>query len=971
MKRYSFHPVMLLRSPAYPFNYIKATTLQEHLDDEYFRNALFIASPEFYNELQKANFLLTMVKPKAFRSLNNYVNRLHYRSTPFGMFSGFGPVRWQEEGEPFRTVILNNRQLHILPEMDEKAYQTTVLENEMLLYTNPSIYKVGNNIRFLKSEYDYQHRKFRFQISAMPWHQLIHSILAYCQSPVHLKILKDDMAVKSGLREDEVQQLVQHLIGENLLLHKIKDSTLHCSAVRQSIVSESGLKNPRLKDKTRNTYANLSYKLADGNISNQQQEKIKNGLAALQGICQNLTPDGLRKFAAAFAHKFDGRAIPLMVALDPELGVGYRELEQTYIHSGLLADILFPEKVQTYKVVQWSRAHALLMNKIHESSQLNAKGILLDDDDLNRLSGSLKPLPPGLSVLFRPLGEDVFIESAGGATATALFGRFSIFDQKLGDTLRSIANNEVTYNPSVVFAEINCLQEIHAANVEQRIKVYPYEIPLMTFPTYCSEDIIPLSDLWISVKNGRIIMWSEKLKKEVIPRLSSAFNHSRSHMNIYRFLCDLQYQGLQTNFSLDLSHYFPNLSFYPRVAYKGAILSLACWEYAKPKQQVDGQFKEYKNVAILRQDLKSKGVPRYFASYQGDQQIVYDMESEEDMTTLENILYNKESIAIKEFPFPLHDSAFTDRCGGKYLEQYLTALLHQQEVYRSDISEQLSAGQLFGISRDADDWLYIKVYCHAGNSALILQDVMALVDGELMNGYTERYFYVIYLDPDYHLRLRLKCKKRENKASVFSLLEQALLPLRSQGVVSAINLDYYQREFERYGSANMEVVEDIFSQDTSWIMKSIAKKGLNEIGFIEASASVALLLETFQLSLDGKIAQCSLVFDSLFAEFRGDKALRLSLDKKHRSNRAEWKRQYGTTENSLRDSEHYSCIFLLIEKLVANCAHDEKGFELKEKLCSDIIHMHLNRIFLQSPREQEMIVYFLLLQYYKSLKYYN
>lgn len=827
-------------------------------------------------------------------------------------------------------------------------------------------------IRFLKSEYDYQHQQFRFQISAMPWHELVHSILAYCQSPVQLISLKKGMKEKLGIGADQVQQFVQHLLGENLLLHKTQDNPLHSSTVAQTIVSEWGLKNPGLKDKTRHTYASLSFKLTGGNISNLQQEKIRNGLLALQTVCHDIAPGGLRKFITAFEHKFDSRAIPLMVALDPELGVGYRELEQTYFQSGLLEDISFPEKVSDYKHLQWSRVHAVFMNKIQESCQLNIQGITLDDNDLGQLGSSLKPLPPGLSVLFRPLGDDVFVESAGGATATALFGRFSIFDQQLADTLKNIAENETSHNPSVVFAEINCLQEMHAANVEQRMKVYPYEIPLMTYPTSGSEDVIPLSDLWVSVQNGRIVLWSERLKKEIIPRLSSAYNHGRSHMNVYRLLCDLQYQGLQTNFSLDLSHYFPNLSFYPRVTYKGAILLLACWELTSSKLAGDEPDNERRKLAAFRQNLKLKGVPRYFASYQGDQQIVYDMESKQDMTTLLNMLHTMETISVKEFPFPLHDSSVTDSCGGKYLEQYLTALLHSLEVYKSDISEQLSAAQFYEVSRDTDDWLYLKVYCHAGNSPFILQNIMTAVNDELVTkAYTDRYFYVVYLDPGYHLRLRFRCTDAEYKPSVISLLEQILLPLRRKGIISSISMDYYQRELERYGPANMGTIEAIFSLDTSWVMSSIASKGLNEVSFIEAAASVALLLEAFQLSLDGKIAQCSLIFESLFAEFRGDKALRLSLDKKHRSIRTEWRRQYCTSEDLLRDSEHYSCISLLLKELIANCVLDEKSSELKEKLCSDIIHMHLNRIFLQSPREQEMVVYFLLLQYYKSLKYHQ
>src|SRR5690606_26673502 len=115
MNRYSFHPTLLLRSPAYPFSQRNSYSLQEQLNNQYFRNALFIASPSFYAELEKAGFQQHQLKLKAHRTLFNYLNRLHYRSTPFGMFSGFGLLRWQKENIEVQSVTLGKRRLHVLP----------------------------------------------------------------------------------------------------------------------------------------------------------------------------------------------------------------------------------------------------------------------------------------------------------------------------------------------------------------------------------------------------------------------------------------------------------------------------------------------------------------------------------------------------------------------------------------------------------------------------------------------------------------------------------------------------------------------------------------------------------------------------------------------------------------------------------------------------------------------------------------
>jgi len=70
-----------------------------------------------------------------------------------------------------------------------------------------------------------------------------------------------------------------------------------------------------------------------------------------------------------------------------------------------------------------------------------------------------------------------------------------------------------------------------------------------------------LSDLWVRYENNEIILESKKLGKRVIPRLSSAYNYNHSDLPVFRFLCDLQHQSIQSNLTLNLSSLFPALTF--------------------------------------------------------------------------------------------------------------------------------------------------------------------------------------------------------------------------------------------------------------------------------------------------------------------------------------------------------------------------------------------------------------------------
>lgn len=968
MKRYTFHPTMLLRSPAYPYSHAKANTLQFHLNEPYFRNALFLAAPEFYKELEKVGFLLSALKPKAIKTLNNYLNRLFYRCTPFGLFSGFSPISWQVENEPLERLILKRRKLHIIPELHTpKTVTINDANGDAKLFANPSLYRNGKEIRYLKPEYAEQMKQYHFQVAAVTANELIGHVLEACTYPISPDILKGKIESEYDLSDNQTQQLITHLLTEKLLLKKADNRVLHANSRATILLQQAELFSPNMIEQAGNSYTNLHLEL-EGNTGQQYQQKIKNGLSALQLLCADIAPDGLSVFAKAFESKFEDRSIPLMVALDPEWGVGYRHLEQSFEQSELLQGLSFPQKENPIKHVQWTPVHSMLLNKIQDTNQNDKRELILEDDDLNGLNKSLTKLPSGLAVVFRPMNEQVYIESAGGATATALFGRFSIFDENLAYTLKNIADNEVKHNPDVVFAEINCLQELHAANVEHRLKVYPYEIPIATYPSSLSEEIITLSDLWVSVVQGRIILWSERLQKEVIPRLSSAYNHSRSAVHVYRLLCDLQYQQLQTNLSLDLSHFFPNLNFYPRVSYRGAILCLATWNLALPLLNEAKDSVTEDDLNDMKVQLQQHGIPRYFASYVGDQQIVYDMDNKDDLIVFRKSLKNLKTISIKEFPYLMDNDPIYDEEGRKYLPQYLTALLHQRPVYDSDITKATSSASIYEVPRETQDWLYYRVFCHPGISRQILNAIALILKSNLRQ-YVTLFFYVCYNDPSYHLRLRFRCADMASKSSAALLLEDTLQQLRKQGLIQSISIEQYQQELERYGYENIELVEQIFDADSRWVVYSLLEGLEKENRSVFCIVTTAVLLSTFRFTIKENMEQCKGIFESMFIEFNGTKVLQTSLADKYRNIRKDIAADFALISRLVSSDP----MFNKLESLIHLLADKNKGVgsQIISQLAADVMHMHLNRMFPEHPREQEMVVYYILWQHYKAMYHQN
>lgn len=80
-------------------------------------------------------------------------------------------------------------------------------------------------------------------------------------------------------------------------------------------------------------------------------------------------------------------------------------------------------------------------------------------------------------------------------------------------------------------------------NILFRPHIRDYEITYLIGSTLDDEHVIPASDLMVSVKGRKVVLRSRRLQKEIIPRLTSAYNYKGNTTPLYRFLCDLQSQN--------------------------------------------------------------------------------------------------------------------------------------------------------------------------------------------------------------------------------------------------------------------------------------------------------------------------------------------------------------------------------------------------------------------------------------------
>jgi thiopeptide-type bacteriocin biosynthesis protein len=999
MTAYKFLPTLLLRTPALSYKSYCSEDLTEFLQTPFFLNAVYLASKTFYAQLKKARFSYELLDAKAISTLSKYANRMCFRPTPFGIFSAFSAVSWGNDDK----IVLGEFKVHF-----KKSFEETInfaQANDVqrkpadLIKANQTIYQVGNEYRYLTSKPSSELKGNEFMISSVgvsdflrallkftakkrPYSEITEFISAYgdvdmeCANTLFEELIELQFVVSDQMPNITGVDYMERILGLNSFtapLNGISESDRQkITSLKKDNNNENVYFDDLLPATAKDHYVNLEKISCDGSLNVKYQKTILDALDCLIKLSANYSRNyKMAGFVKAFNQKFDTRAIPLLYALDPETGVGYDDLAKTNEEKPLTSDISWQNGDADDPKISWTGIHNLLLEKVQAGTS-NARAITITDDDLAKIKVSYDKLtlPPSVSVMFRIINDKVFIEHAGGITASGLIGRFTPLNGQIHDLANAIAAEEQKNNPGVIFAEIAHICEYYTANINRRLSSYDYEIPVLTNSIISENKQLPLSDLWISVINNNIVLQSKKHKTVVIPRLSSAFNHTRNNLSIFRFLCDLQYQAINSYWELDLKSFFPDLNYYPRVEYKGAILQVASWHIVKeifePLQKVDSEEK-CGLFNVLKERLK---LPDCIALTVGDNQLVFDLRKHNDILFFIDTTKNL-NIVVKEFiPAEGADAIVEDENGNPYINQFVTSLYQDKAVYSAHISPISKLNNHKRAVLPGTDWLYFKIYCHAARSNEIIADkLLPLTQKMQVNNNISSWFFIRYQDPEYHIRFRVKHSKKKSDNS-FAEVTGLLNQLVKKKWIQNYQISIYERELERYSAALIEEFENVFYDSSKLVAAYYHLALINEIDIDNidfAFITVRDIINTFNLDRETRISFLTAVYEGFCAEFKVDAKSKHQFDTKFRSFRKKMDDALtekvavpGKTTLGKYNTELLQSLTVLQTRIKKRPMH------LKLKWLGDLIHMHLNRLFVEDSRRQEFVVYFLLMKHEKS-----
>jgi thiopeptide-type bacteriocin biosynthesis protein len=1004
MDEYEFLDDLMLRTPSISYKEYYLETIHQVICDESFKGALFLANPSLYRLIAAKDFNWEVLNPKEKLTISRYYNRMCFRPTPFGTFAAFYAVKWGKNGASSITVGTGNR-LHLLLDQEIALRLADTLRDKhpgkQFYILNPTIYAVNREFRFVKTIMGGQ-LKFAFSIESMDDNRLITALLRHirikCRS---LLDITGHICRLTGCGKDEAQEYFNFLVDAQIikstwdtnisgkdyldrLLHEepvpVSPFKNELSNVYQTLraISEAdtrvlrqvkGRINDLLAESGSNGssqvfYAGLEGKIQEGSLGDHYQRDIREGVKVLQLLVPPAGPSELQQFIAGFKARYDLQRVPLLQALDPELGIGYGGMTSDKAEPDLLKDIKFGNVQKHQELVNWTFAHRLLFRKWCESTRPNSP-LVLNVQDVAELDASIivRPLPASFPAMFRVFDDQVFLESVGGASANNLIGRFTLWSDKIGQIASHIAGLEQAAKPEIIFAEIGQISGHHADNISRRQRIYPFEIPINVVSALPEDKQLSLADLVLSVRDDELILESLSLNQQVMPRMSSAFNYYHNQLSVFRLLCDLQYQGIQANLTLDMEILFPGMTFYPRVAYQNTILCLAKWYLSK--QQInylagDDLMAFPDRLDEIKEQL---ALPDWIAITRHDQQIVFNLGTREDQLFFLDCIRGSEQVLLQEYPLA-KDAAVRQATGKPLIGQFI-AFLYKNEAANCQHKKKSESHVLLQAQRDymlGSQWVYLKIYCHPGSSnhllvRKILPRIRAFGSPELLC-----WFFIRYVDSGHHIRLRLRIKD-DALGLILRQLKESLAGALHFQLVREYQADTYRRELERYGADMMELAEDFFSASSELVLAFIRRslaKGFTFSYHSLAFVTVCRMVEAFWTSLDDQLNFFRQMSGTFYAEFSGDKSLRVDMDLKYREIKKE-------ISSLVKDDLYFrklrirqwADLFWLRQNLILATAGAFSA-QRKTQLLADLIHMHLNRLFTEKQRNQELIVYYCL-----------
>jgi hypothetical protein len=643
------------------------------------RQALFLAAPDVDQALRD---LGTDGEPttELSRRLVRYFAQMTGSATPDGLLAGcsmgrMGPVSRLHTVLLARCRTFTTLDVGFLLGVTERLGQAAATDPRLRVRANPTIYRAGSRLRYIqvRTARGSLRRSFRWcDIESTRQTQV--ALDRAAGGATIADLVEAVASLGHGTRDDGARAFIGTLLSCQLLVGGIDPGVtgpeplvdvmtrlgrLHTPVLTEvsddlAMVEKSlrdldrgGLGHPPSRyrdllpalrtihpklDPARCFHVNLYKPAPDATLNRPVTAAIADAVRLLHRVTPYPGPEPLNRFRDSFAARYGEQEVPLLEALDDDLGVGY-DCEDPHVETS-------PEP--SPNAAAWTRRDEHMLKRLLATIAAGEQVMPLDDADLDVLEvGPHAPLPDFFAarVTLAAASEtavnsgqfDVLLHGVVGPSGGELLGRFCHGDRDLNVAVRDWFARQEASGTEPIPAEIVHLPQPWDGNIICRPHLRQHEILCLGQSDADDSDQIPVSDLTIRLAGGRLILRSRALGRDIAPRLATSHIPSAADLAVYRCLWALQHQDAAT-----LTWQWgalAQLPFLPRITVGRVVLCRATWRLDERDLAPLGEAVRFGDNALVHvfaavTDLRRKGnIPRHVGLVDGDKVLPLDLDN--------------------------------------------------------------------------------------------------------------------------------------------------------------------------------------------------------------------------------------------------------------------------------------------------------------------------------------------------------
>ncbi|GIH02231.1 hypothetical protein Rhe02_02980 [Rhizocola hellebori] len=898
------------------------------------RRALLLSSPALFDAVERG----PSRDERTRSALLRYLMRMATRPTPFGASAGVALVSFGKEttvqhaGESMRTR--SRLDLEWLAGLIQSLEENPDVRRRLRLRTHPAAWRRGG--RVVLAERAPRIGASREQVSVRATEVVLRTLEAASQPIVYADLVDRVSLTAPGATSEQAAALIDALWRNTLLVSDLWPP-LTCPdpasylVERLDGISESGETAHRLRalvtaataldaggvDATVGGHRQvvqmaraLSPHAADRPLMTDSRITLRGDrISAVVGaeaaraasllLSMTPLPDGPSWLAAwrrAFVARYGmDRTVPVMEALDPATGIGPPPPGSpvAQVSAGVAA-----------------RREAALVHLAAGALAAGSVEVNLDETVLGQLRtwSPSSTAPPSVDVnVFVAATSAAAIDSGdfeivvgpntGARRAGKGLGRFVTL---LGAGGRGLAERCAAVLPQgrlpveLVYLPSN----VRSANVAVRPSLVRREICLAVAPGVADEQVIPIDQVQVAVRDGRLVLrWGAQ--DADLHVVSSHMLNNLQAPAFCRFLADVGDDGVAqlAPFDWGTAARFPRL---PRVRCGKTILRPAQWRITAHALNTELAAAEKRHFGTAFARWRATwSVPQHVYITAADNRLLVNLDDGAHVEILRReasrALRTANQLRLEEVYPPL-DRAWLAGPKGHYLAELTVPLVTEAPEPASAPEPALTVPKLpepgghtalrpalsatAYRQSPAGRWLcaHLLLPADAIDDAVAGQ-IGRFAESMRAAGHARSWFFVRYADPDSHLRLRFLGDSNKLHARVLPALAATADALIREGICAGWSIEPYDREVERYGGNEaMELTEEVFAADSracAELLAAIQARRTPLDRLTLAVLSIDDLLSSFGLDVQQRLGWCRALVVSrqaAGAAFRDSKA---------------------------------------------------------------------------------------------------